>query len=125
MTRPSTSLLYIEDDVLSRDIICSFIHARYPALTIYSAGTAEEGLEYFDTYRPSIVLTDINLSGSDGITFSRSVRSVVPTTVIVFITGSSEIERLAEFRNDGPSHVITKPVVCRDLFELLDRYLST
>jgi YesN/AraC family two-component response regulator len=124
LNRSKFSLLYIEDDAIVRDIMCSFINARYTTLPIYSAGTAEEGLELFRKHRQSIVLTDINLSASDGVSMARSIRSIAPDTVIVFISGSSDVERLAEFKESGHGHFICKPVDCNDLFRLLDRYVN-
>jgi len=69
------------------------------------------------------VMTDINLTGSDGISMARSIRSIAPDTVIIFITGSSKTGICAEFEKGGPCHIIFKPVVYDDLFGLLDRYI--
>ena len=124
MNQSKTSLLYIEDDAAARDALCSLINVRYTALPIYSAGTAEEGLELFRKHRQSIVLTDINLSASDGVSMARSIRTIVTDTVIVFISGSSDVERLAEFAGSGYGHFVCKPVDCHKLFSLLDRYIN-
>jgi YesN/AraC family two-component response regulator len=124
LNQSKISLLYIEDDAIVRDILCSFINARYTALPIYSAGTAEEGLELFSKHRQSIVLTDINLPDSDGVSMARSIRTIATDTVIVFISGSSDVERLAEFDESGYCHFICKPVDCHKLFRLLDRYIN-
>jgi YesN/AraC family two-component response regulator len=124
LNRSKISLLYIEDDAIVRDILCSFINARYSSLSIYSAGTAEEGLELFRKHRQSIVLTDINLPDSDGVSMARSIRTIDTATVIVFISGSSDVERLAEFDESGHCHFICKPMDCNNLFMLLDRYIN-
>ena len=124
MNQSKTSLLYIEDDAAARDALCSLINVRYTALPIYSAGTAEEGLELFRKHRQSIVLTDINLSASDGVSMARSIRTIATDTVIVFISGSSDVERLVEFDESGRSHFICKPLDCNNLFRLLDRYIN-
>lgn len=125
MKRSRKSLLYIEDDAIVRDIICSFIAARYPFVSIDSAGSADEGVELFINQRHTIVLTDINLTGSDGVSMARAIRKKAPETVVIFITGNSDVEHLAEFEKSGPSHVIIKPVECDVLFRVLDTYLMT
>ena len=124
LNQPNISLLYIEDDATARDILCSLINIRYAAMPIHSAGTAEEGLELFRKHRQSIVLTDINLSDSDGISMARSIRTIATDTVIVFISGSPDVERLAEFDESGNGHFICKPVDCQKLFRLLDRCIN-
>jgi len=123
LNQPKISLLYIEDDAVARDILCSFITARYAALSVYTAGTAREGLELFSKHRQSIVLTDINLPDSNGVSMVRSIRTIAPDTVVVFISGNSDVERLAESDESGCCHFICKPVNCLKLFRLLDGYI--
>lgn len=119
------SLLYIEDDAIARDVLCSLIEAHYPDLKVYSSGTAEEGLDLFKKHLPSIMLTDVNLAGANGVSLARSIRSIATGTVVVFITGRPEIESLVGMNMNGPTHVIIKPVECHALFKLLDSYIST
>ena len=124
MNQSKISLLYIEDDAVARDIVCSLINARFSALPIYSAGTAEEGLELFRKHRQSIVLTDINLPGSDGVSLARLIKTIAMETAIVFISGSSDDERLAEFDESGHCHFICKPMDCHKLFRLIDGHIN-
>ena len=122
MNQSKKSLLYVEDDVFVRDIICSFIALRYPAVSIDSAGSADEGVELFVKKRHTVVMTDVNLDNSNGVAMARAIRNDVPETIIIFITGSSNVEQLAEFEKAGSSSVIIKPVYCDALFGILDQY---
>jgi DNA-binding NtrC family response regulator len=124
LIRSGISLLYIEDDAIVRDILCTLISKRYTTLPIYSADTAQKGVELFNSHRQSIVLTDINLLDSDGVSMARSIRSIDPDVVIIFISGSSDVERLAEFEKSGSCHLVSKPVDCHNLFLVLDRYIN-
>ena len=124
MKNPEASILYVEDDDIVREIVCSFITAQYASISIYSAGSAEGGLELFRKHRQSIIMTDINLAGSDGLAMARSIRTLDPETVIIFITGSSDVERLNEFKGPAPCHCICKPLMHHKLFMLLDSYLK-
>lgn len=76
------SIVYVEDDATAHGILCPFINAKYPAIPIYSAGSAAEGLQLFRKHRQSIIITDINLAESDGIQMVRSIRMLDPDTVI-------------------------------------------
>lgn len=124
MHNPDVSILFIEDDEIVRDILCSFIGAKYAGVATYSAGSSEEGLILFGKYRQSIIITDINLDGSDGIEMVRSIRALAPDTVIIFVSGCSSVERLKEFEGPAPCHFICKPLNHEDLFALLDRYVK-
>ena len=118
------SLLNIEDDDVARDIVAAFIAKRYVNLPVYSAGSAEAGLELFKKHRQTVVMTDINLTHSNGIWMARSIRSIVPDTAIIFVTGHSDVETLSEFEATGPCHVVTKPIKFRELYGILDRYIT-
>jgi YesN/AraC family two-component response regulator len=117
------SILYVEDDEIVREILCSFIIRKYPAVPVYSAGTAEDGIELFNKHHQSIVITDINLPGADGIKMVRSIRKLDPDTVIIFITGCSDIERITEFEGAASCHYLCKPLDYNDLFALFDCYM--
>lgn len=123
MKQPTGSLLFVEDDVIVRDIICSFITARYPSMIVDAAGSADEGLELFEKQRHVIVLTDVNLIDSDGISMARAIREKAPETVIIFVTGSADVEQFVPFEKTGHCHVIIKPVECDALLELLDTFV--
>jgi len=119
------SILYIEDEDIVREIMCSFIRVKYPSVPIYSAGSAEEGVALFRQHRPQIILTDINLTESDGVQMVRSIRKLDPNTTIIFVTGCSDIEqRVNEFCGSAACHYICKPVNHNELFTLLDRYMQ-
>lgn len=69
-------------------------------------------------------MTDVSLDDSDGIEMARSIRTLDPDTVIIFITGCSDVERLTSLKGTGPCHYICKPVVYHELFKTLDNYIN-
>jgi len=117
------SMLYVEDEDIVREIMCSFIRMKYPSIPIYSAGTSEEGLALFRQHHPSIIITDINLAEADGIQMVRAIRRLDPNTIIIFVTGCSDVERLLEFGGGAACHYICKPIDHKELFALLDRHI--
>jgi len=119
------AILYVEDDAIVREIMRSLIQARYPELVVHAAGSAEQGLELFTEYRHAIIVTDINLGGTDGIQMARTIRKLKPEAAIIFITGSPDVGRFAEFGNGAFCSHICKPVMYDDLFALIDSSLET
>jgi len=118
------SILYVEDDVVVRDVLKSLIAAKYPTVPIYPAGTAAEGLDLFWKHHHRIVITDINLAETDSIQMVRAIRTLDPDTVIIFISGCLDVERLTEFEGAASCHYICKPMDCNDLIAVLDNYLN-
>jgi len=118
------SILYVEDDAVVRDVLKSLIVAKYTTVPVYPAATAEEGLDLFWKHHNRIVITDINLAETDCIQMVRSIRTLDPDTVIIFISGCLDVERLTEFEGAAFCHYICKPMDYNDLIAVLDSYLN-
>lgn len=125
MNLPDVSILCVEDDSISREILSSFITKKYPAIQVYSASSAGEGLDLFNKHHQSIIITDINFVDSDGIWMTRAIRMLDPNTAIIFITGSSDVEMIMEFMGSASCNYLCKPLHLNDLFTLLDNLLRT
>jgi YesN/AraC family two-component response regulator len=59
--RPSISILIVEDDDLTREILAAMLGERLPEVPLYMAINGRTGLELFKTHTPNIVITDINM----------------------------------------------------------------
>ncbi len=60
MKKPFT-LLVVEDDRISLDLLHSMISVRYPNALIHYAYDGLSALQKFKEYWPDIVITDINM----------------------------------------------------------------
>jgi PAS domain S-box-containing protein len=82
------SVLVVEDEPLIRmatvDMLMDLGH------TVSEAGSAEEALQYLETERPDLVVTDLGLPGMTGRDFCSEVRRRWPDVAIVFATGMNE-----------------------------------
>ncbi len=59
------SILYIEDNPASRELIKVFLQ-DYPEITLFLANTAEEGINIAEVKTPSVIFIDINLPKMNG-----------------------------------------------------------
>jgi CheY-like chemotaxis protein len=70
------SLLYVEDESLTRDAVCTFIRKIIPDIQLHTAENGNEGLERFKDLRPDIVVTDIKMPVINGIEMARAIKSI-------------------------------------------------
>jgi DNA-binding NarL/FixJ family response regulator len=74
-----------------------------------SATTAAEAIQKAKELQPDLVTMDINLCGLDGIEAARQIRTLIPRSRILFLSGNTdpEVVRLA-FMAGGDGYVLKR-----------------
>ena len=91
---------------------------------VRSAGSAEAALVAVEAEAPDIVLTDVNMSGSDGLELITTLRKKLQTFPIVAMTGAAQHDTLAFARKLGADAAIRKPFKKAELVDLIDYCLN-
>ncbi len=99
------------------------VNEGYKVLT---AGSAEEALELLKSYRPALVLADIQLPGIDGLEFTRRIKQDEATRDIVVVALTAFAMKGDEQKaiDAGCDGYITKPINTRELGERIRQYLD-
>jgi DNA-binding NarL/FixJ family response regulator len=63
---------------------------------VAEAGDAEEALALAPKVRPQIVMMDLELPGTDGITATRRLRKLVPNAKVIFLSAYDDEKDIAE-----------------------------
>lgn len=111
-------LLIVDDEKLTRNGIRSSINWSDLQITdIYEAENGREGLSLARTQRPEIILTDVRMPQMDGVEMAMKIHTLLPNTVIIFMSGYSDKEYLkAAIRLNAVSYV-EKPL---NIIEITD-----
>jgi signal transduction histidine kinase len=118
--RPGISVVVIEDNEDSAELLAVWLRGRGHSVAVAHAGT--DGLELIRRVRPSVVLCDIGLPGMDGVEVCRQVRALRPDldpTMIALTGWGMEADR-RRTQETGFDHHLVKPVEPATLFALLD-----
>jgi len=108
------NVLIVDDDPAIRDSLNEFISmAQYKS---FKASSAEEALELLKKINMDVVITDIMLSGLDGLELTDLIKKSYDTDVIV-MTGYSGNYSYEEAINKGASDLVFKPRLKRVLKE--------
>ena len=84
-----SKVLVVEDEAEVRELISSTLSIK--GFDIVEAMDAEAGLEAFKEHKPNIVLTDINMPGSNGLWLIDAIRKIDTVTPIIVISGLPEV----------------------------------
>ena len=116
--RQEVSVLVIDDDVDTRDIVAELVtNAGY---TVASAGNGREALALLETIRPALILLDVQMPVMNGAEFREAQRRDrelvrIPTVVI---TGAASEPVL----DVAISEALRKPVRAADLMRIVERH---
>lgn len=114
-------ILIIDDDAGVRDSMQEFI--KDSGYVIYTASSAEEALELLKSEIVDVVITDIILTGMDGLELTDLIKHNYDIDVIV-MTGYSEKFSYEDAINKGASDLVFKPIRYRELMLRLKRVLK-
>lgn len=104
----NSTILYIEDDDITRENISSYLKRQ--CKNLYTAENGQEGLELFKKYEPEIVITDIEMPKLNGIEMSQKIRKISSTTQIIITTAYASQEYLMQAVNLRLVQYIVKPI---------------
>lgn len=115
------SMLIVEDDAGTRELLCDVIATKYPHVTLYCADDGVGGLELFVAHAPDLVLTDIGIPSMDGIAMAQQILALDPTTDIIVVTAYSGFDRLMQAIEIGIGNYLLKPLDCDKLFVIIEK----
>ncbi len=108
-------ILVAEDEDLMRAIVTRLLEdAGY---RVAGVASAEEALEVFAADDVAVTLTDIRMSGMDGLTLLDRVKDIDPEALVVVMTAFSSVDSAVAALRKGAYDYITKPFVNEDLLQ--------
>jgi DNA-binding NtrC family response regulator len=89
------------------------------AYVVDTAPSGEAAVDLLETHVYDLVLTDLKMSGMDGLAVLKAVRAHSPRTTVVLMTGYASLDTALEAIRGGAYDYITKPFTLAELEVLL------
>jgi diguanylate cyclase (GGDEF)-like protein len=102
------TLLFVEDDPQIQTLIKSILEEDVKAF--YQAYNGEEGWKIYTEKKPDIILTDINMPGTDGMAMAKKIKTLDRDQPILMMSAYDDREILLDAINFGIDGFIVKPV---------------
>lgn len=115
------SIMYVEDDNLTRHSVQKILQKYYQE--VFVAKDGEEGLLKYQSLRPNIVLTDLNMPKMDGLEMVAAIKQLNPNQVIALLTAHNEPSYQRQSSELGISTYILKPLNHKEFIAALN-YLN-
>ena len=110
-------ILVIDDNPPMAQTLADILEAE--GYTVYTANSGKEALLKLREYPVDLLLTDIRMSGMNGVELTREARKINPDMDAILMTAYSDDEMLNQAKADGVKHVLDKPVDIPALLSLL------
>jgi two-component system NtrC family response regulator len=100
-------ILIIDDDASLRRVL--EYNLQEEDYEVHAASSGEEGLYLFGQFQPNLVITDMKMSGMDGLMVLKSIKERSPETLVIIITAFGTVDVAVEAMKTGAYDYITKP----------------
>jgi DNA-binding NtrC family response regulator len=121
MTATRPLILIVEDEEILREILRRLLESA--GYSVATASSAEAALEIFTTNAVAVTLTDIRMTGMDGLELLDQIKSVDAEALVVIMTAFSSVDSAIAALRKGAYDYITKPFVNEDLLQTVKNAL--
>jgi len=112
------SILIIDDEEPIRRLLALYLSEQYNCAT---AGSAEEASVLLSVGKFSLVMTDISMPGISGIELCEHIHKTYSETVVIMVSGMTDINYAIEAMRHGAFDYVTKPFDLPHVMMAVDR----
>ncbi|HUK90103.1 MAG TPA: HD domain-containing phosphohydrolase, partial [Blastocatellia bacterium] len=120
MESKEAKLLIVDDEEPIRKLLTASLGGTYKCI---AAESAEEATRLLGSSEFHIVLTDIRMPGASGLELCQLVHKICPETVVMVISGMTDIHFAIEAMRHGAFDYVTKPFDLPHLMVSVERAL--
>jgi two-component system, NtrC family, response regulator AtoC len=115
-------ILIVEDDDLMRELMTKILAGEH--YHIFQASSGEEALKLLQEQTIDLVLTDLRLTGMNGLQLLTEVRTFDQEVVVIVMTAYASVETAVEAMRNGAYDYLTKPFINDEIRVMLRRALN-
>ncbi|HXG92199.1 MAG TPA: response regulator [Blastocatellia bacterium] len=125
MNGKETAILIVDDDKETGPITRTFLEACLKTEhNCVIATSAEEAMKLCEASFFHLVLTDIQLPKASGLDLCRFIHQTQPNTVVIMISGMTDINYAIEAMRNGAFDYLVKPVNPKEFISTIERAIE-
>jgi DNA-binding NarL/FixJ family response regulator len=125
------NIAIIEDELLEREILSNELENLFPFYEIKSYSNVNDFLEELQgdcSSNPGVIITDLDMSGTNGVELLRRIRAgelkVERTTIVVALSVHQEPKTIGALLSLEVDEILTKPVKPESIKLAIDKLLT-
>ena len=112
------SVLIIDDELGPREALRMILKNRYHIVT---ADNSEYAIEHVREKDFDVVITDIKMSGMDGLQLLQKIKEIKPDIEVILMTAYASVETAKNAIRYGALDYLIKPFDQRDVIDIVDK----
>jgi two-component system response regulator HydG len=116
-------ILIIDDDMDMCALLSRFLQRN--GFETEAAHTGHKGIAKFNEQKFDIVLCDFRLGDKDGRDVLQEIKAINPQTIVIIITGYSDIKTAVDVIKLGAFDYITKPLIPDEVLNVISKALQS
>lgn len=118
-----SNVLVVEDEELMRSILRQLLEDE--GCNVLTADSAENALELYPAGDIAVTLTDIKMSGMDGLELLDRLKAIDEEAIVIIMTAYSSVDSAIAALRKGAYDYVTKPFVNEDLLQTVKNAIRT
>ena len=118
----SPSVLVVEDDLSLRQALCDTLELA--GFNVEGARDGHDALDVIRSAPPSLIISDVQMGGMDGITLLREVKNKTPDLPMLLMTAFGTIEQAVGAMRGGAVDYLVKPFEAKVLVSKVSQLLE-
>jgi DNA-binding NtrC family response regulator len=110
-------VLIVDDEYLIRYSLQHLIEDE--GFATFAADSGLNALRLFEEQKPEIVILDINLPDSNGLTLLKTIKDINPHAIVIMITACAEVQSSVDAMKMGALDYLEKPIDIEKLKTIL------
>jgi len=106
LSKDTVDILLVEDDRRLADLTAEYFEQNGFSIAVESRG--DQAVSHFAKVKPRVVLLDLMLPGTDGLTICRELREIFDGPILIFTARDSDIDQIIGLEA-GADDYVTKP----------------
>ncbi len=122
MERREKRILIVDDEPMITDSLKQNLVEE--GFTVDTAATGADAIELFDGSAPHLVICDLQLPDTDGMSVLKHVKDANPSTEVIVITGYGTVKGAVEATKAGAFYFVEKPFDFEQILPLINKAME-
>ena len=109
----TNTILVVEDELDLNAFLCEYMDLYFNK--VYSATNGQQALELYNTHKPDVIFTDVNLPKLNGLDLAEIIRKEDKRTIIVVLSAFTDKEKLFKAIQLHLLSYLVKPIESHEL----------